>query len=238
MIRSEHLHRIVDQIGGMSRRRFLGGLGLGAAAWTLGRGSSFAQDATPDATPSIVSNQPGEMPSTGGLRPGPVGDEPSGTIWVTTIPATIVVEAAGINAEVEALDIEDGRLADPTGPWVVSWYRQSARLGEPGNMLMAGHVDYWGVGPCVFYNVRHLVAGDQIQINGENGETFTYEVVWNETFLLEELISGKMAEIVSSDGVEQILTMFTCGGEFDYVNGEYLSRTVVRASRIIPPAAP
>ena len=102
------------------------------------------------------------MPSTGALRPGPVGNEPPTTTYVTTIPVSIVVEAAGINADVETLNIENGRLADPTGPWVVSWYRQSGQLGEPGNVLMAGHVDFWGVGPCLFYNVRDLVEGDQI----------------------------------------------------------------------------
>jgi hypothetical protein len=42
-----------------------------------------------------------------------------------------------------------------------------------------------------------------------------------------------MAEIVAPTE-EQVVTLFTCGGEFDYVNGEYLSRTVVRGERIIP----
>lgn len=242
MARSEHpFHANGGSTGGptggsgeLSRRRLLGVIGLGAGSLAVASIPSLAQESTPDSTPSIVSNQPGEMPSTGALRPGPVGNEPPTTTYVTTIPISIVVEAAGINADVETLNIENGRLADPTGPWVVSWYRQSAQLGEPGNVLMAGHVDYWGIGPCVFYNVRDLVEGDQILLSGENGETFTYQVAWNETYLLEDLISGTMADIVASDGVEQILTMFTCGGEFDYVNGEYLSRTVVRAERVFP----
>jgi hypothetical protein len=197
-----------------------------------------AQEGTPESTPAISSNQPGEMPSTGALRPGPVGQEPPESAVSTSIPVSIIVEAAGIDAEVEALDIVDGRLTDPTGPWVVSWYRQSAELGELGNILMAGHVDYWGVGPSVFYNVRDLVEGDEILVTGENGETYTFAVQWNETYLLEDLISGTMSEIVAPTG-GQSLTLFTCGGEFDYVNGEYLSRTVVRAERVIPepPAA-
>jgi hypothetical protein len=32
----------------------------------------------------------------------------------------------------------------------------------------------------------------------------------------------------------QSLTLITCGGAFDYVNGEYLQRTVVRATRSGP----
>ena len=124
-------------------------------------------------------------------------------------------------------------MEDPTGPWVVSWYQQSAELGAIGNVLLAGHVDYWGVGPSVFYNVRDLVAGDEIRLTGADGEVFTYAVDWNETFSMDELISGKMSEIVAQAD-DQVVTLFTCGGEFDYVNGEYLSRTVIRGTRTMP----
>jgi len=143
------------------------------------------------------------------------------------------VEAAGIDAVVETLDIVNGRMENPTGPWVVSWYRQSAALGEIGNAMLAGHVDYWGVGVCVFYNVGDLAEGDRIELTGENGEVFSYDVVWNETYTLDELVSGTMAEVVAASD-DQIVTLFTCGGEFDYVNGEYLSRTIVRGRRVLP----
>jgi hypothetical protein len=216
----------------------LGLLGIATGAGVVARAPALGQDSTPESTPAISSNQPGEMPSTGALRPGPVGQQPPESVAATTIPVSIIVEAAGIDAEIEALDIVNGKLTDPTGPWVVSWYRQSGELGELTNLLMAGHVDYWGVGPSVFYNVRDLAEGDEILVTGENGETYTFAVQWNETFLLEDLISGTMSEIVAPTG-GQSLTLFTCGGEFDYVNGEYLSRTVVRAERVIPepPAA-
>lgn len=217
--------------GTLSRRRALALLGgtLGVAAGAAR--SVAAQDITPDSTPAIESSLPGEMPTTGALRPGPVGQQPPESIVSTAVPRSIIVDAAGIDAEVEALNIVDGRMEDPTGPWVVSWYRQSAALGEIGNVMLAGHVDYWGVGPSVFYNVGDLAEGDRIDLTGENGEVFSYDVVWNETFALDELVSGTMAEIVAPSE-DQIVTLFTCGGEFDYVNGEYLSRTVVRGQRV------
>ncbi len=212
-----------------TRRRALGVLGgaIGAAV----TGSVLAQESTPESTPTIQSNLPGEMPTTGALRPGPVGQQPAETIVSTAIPANIIVDAAEIDAEVEALNIVNGSMEDPTGPWVVAWYQQSAALGEIGNVLLAGHVDYWGVGPSVFYNVRDLAEGDRIVLTGANGEVFSYDVLWNETYALDELVSGTMAEIVAPSE-DQIVTLFTCGGEFDYVNGEYLSRTVVRGQRV------
>ncbi len=216
-----------------SRRSVLGLAGLGLAAAGLRGRSVVGQEGTPESTPTIQHTGNGEMPTTGGSRPGPVSDQPPVQESTSTRPASIIVEAAGIDADIEIRSIVDGRMEDPTGPWVVSWYQQSPGLGEIGNALFAGHVDYWGVGPSVFYNVRDLAEGDLISITGEDGQVFTYAVTWNETVSIDELISGRMAEIVAP-GEGQIITLFTCGGEFDYVNGEYLSRTVVRAERVRP----
>lgn len=46
---------------------------------------------------------------------------------------------------------------------------------------------------------------------------------------MAELTRGKIQELVGQTDKSE-LTLITCGGEFDYVNGEYLSRAVVRAS--------
>jgi hypothetical protein len=214
----------------ITRRTVIGGLGL-ALGGILAARPLIAQESTPESTPGIESIGAGEMPTYGGLRPGPVGQEPPETTSNAAIPMTIAVEAAGIDAEIEQLDIVDGRMLNPTGPWVVAWYRQGGALGEPGNVLLAGHVDYWGVGPSVFYNVRDLVAGDEVVLTGENGKAYRYVVTTNVTYAVEELVSGRMAELVAPTE-SQVVTMFTCGGEFDYVNGEYLSRTVVQADRV------
>lgn len=205
--------------------------GLGARHAT---GQQETNPATPPATPAILPAGAGEMPTSGGARPGPVSDQPPARESIASVPVTMIVPAAGVDAEVEVRTISDGRMEDPTGPWVVAWYQQSAELGEVGNAMFAGHVDYWGVGPSVFYNVRNLAEGDEIAVTGEDGSVFSYGVEWVETIAIEDLISGRMAEIAAPTSY-QAVTLFTCGGEFDYVNGEYLSRTVVRARRL-PPA--
>jgi sortase (surface protein transpeptidase) len=61
-------------------------------------------------------------------------------------------------------------------------------------------------------------------------------VDWNETIAIDDLLSGRMSEIVAPTD-DQVVTLFTCGGEFDYVNGEYLSRTIVRGERVRPEPA-
>ena len=215
--------------------------GIGLAPWRGARGQDTGAGASQaSSTPSAIiqSNAVGEMPTTGALRPGPVGQPPPRPRSLRTTPVAIVSDRAQIDAEVEVLQIVDGVMQNPTGPWVVAWYEQTAQLGEPGNVVMAGHVDYWGVGPSVFYNVKNLAQGDEVALTGSDNSIHTYAVESIETIGVEELTSGRIGELVGPMP-GQVLTLITCGGEFDYVNGEYLSRTAIRAtfSGVTRPAA-
>lgn len=189
----------------------------------------IAMGASVAAQGEIVSTAVGEMPTTGGLRPGPVGlqpEEPAPSEGVR--PVAIAIEKVQINAEVETIEIVDGVMQNPTGPWVVSWYKETAKLGELGNAVMAGHLDYWDVGPAIFYNIGQLEPGDQIGVTGEDGNLYLYEVDWLENF---DAANAPIQDIVGPTE-EESLTLITCGGPFDYQNGVYLQRTVVRAHRV------
>ncbi|CAN5888290.1 class F sortase [soil metagenome] len=185
-------------------------------------GSVLSQD-------KIVSSVLGEVPTTGGARPGPVGYFPDPIEYRTvSLPVAIEIANAFVNAQVEVTEIVDGVMLDPSGPWVISWYQESSKLGEIGNILMAGHLDYWDVGPAVLYNVNNLSEGDLISVTGDDGEIYTYSVLWRENF---ETANAPIQDIVGPTEAES-LTIITCGGPFDYENGVYLQRTVVRAERV------
>lgn len=181
------------------------------------------------AQPPIVSTQVGEVPTTGAMRPGPIGLLPPQPAQLRgPRPVSITIQKIGVDATIETIEIVDGVMQDPTGPWVVSWYKETARLGEVGNVVMAGHLDYWDVGPAVFYNIAQLTKGDRIEITGEDGQTYVYEVDWVRNY---DNANAPIQEIVGPTDNES-LTLITCGGPFDYVNGVYLQRTVVRAHRV------
>ncbi len=188
----------------------------------------LAMTATVSANAPIVSTKTGEMPTTGGLRPGPIGLNPAPVLAVGVVPVAIKIENASVDAEVETIEIVDGKMQDPSGPWVVSWYKETAKLGEDSNAVMAGHLDYWDVGPAVFYNVGSLQPNDKIKVTGEDGDIYTYAVDWVKNYDSE---NAPIEDIVGPTDTES-LTLITCGGPFDYQNGVYLQRTVVRSHRV------
>ena len=201
------------------------------------RNISLAQDATPatvaSPSPDNGAIQPtgiGAVPSTGASRPGPVSQVRERNIVEAIAPVGLTVESAGIDAGIEALRVVNGAMQDPTGPWVVGWYENLGALGRIGNIVMAGHIDYWNVGPSVFYNLSGLQPGAEIVVSGEDGKAYPYAVEWVQQF---DSTSMPLDDVTGpTEG--QSLTLITCGGAFDYANGQYLQRTVVRANRSGP----
>jgi len=206
----------------LSRRHFVGFSAASASLIALGGVTKNALAAP------IESTRLGEIPTTGGLRPGPMGLTPPPQLSVQgVIPVSIQIPKAEVDAQVETIEIVNGVMQNPTGPWVVSWYKETAKLGEDGNCVMAGHLDYWDVGPAVFYHITNLGKDDQLSVTGDDSQLYTYTVDWIRNY---DANNAPIQDIVGETDGEN-LTLITCGGPFDYANGVYLQRTVVRTTR-------
>src|SRR5215207_2513452 len=181
-----------------------------------------------------------EVPSTGARRPGPIilaatrvaAPEPEPEPVEGVAPIALQVDSVGVDAPIELGAVVDGAMQDPSGPWVVSWYDQLGKVGEGGNVVMAGHVDYWNVGPAVFWDVRYLAEGEVIRVVGEDGKNDEYAVQWTQPYMAEELTPEVIQNDIVGDTGEETLTLITCGGEFNPDTGEYNQRWVVRANLI------
>lgn len=166
-----------------------------------------------------------------GLTAGPLGLNPKPSQG--EVPVAIRIPDASVDADVEQNQIVKGVMQDPSGPWVVSWYQETAQIGKRGNSVMSGHVDYWGVGPSVFYTVGQLQPGAEIDVTGKDGTVYTFAVEWVKTYTLQELTAQTINSIVSPDATAYpALTLITCGGDFDQAKGEYLGRTIIRAKLV------
>lgn len=192
---------------------------LAVAAPAIAQGSTSARDQS-------------EMPTSGGMRPGPVGLNPPTAPKKGVQPVAIKIEKAEVDAEVEVTEIVGGAMQDPSGPFVVAWYKETGKLGENGNIVMSGHLDYWDAPEAVFFHLGELEEGDLIEVTGADKAVYRYEVEWVEYFSIDDLNGKKIGKIVGKTPRESV-TLITCGGPFDIEAGQYLERMVVRASRVV-----
>jgi sortase A len=141
------------------------------------------------------------------------------------VPAQLQVPSLDIDATIEQVAIRDGQMGEPADPWHVGWYPAVAQPGEATNVVLAGHRDWWNIGPTVFAKLDQLQRGDAIYLLDRHGAGFVYRVTKSRVVPADT----NAQEIIGDTGVEAV-TLVTCTGSF---NGrEYESRRVVVAERV------
>jgi len=144
------------------------------------------------------------------------------------LPERVVIEAANVDAGVETLEIVDGIMEQPTGPTLVTWYKETGRLGEANNVVIAGHLNWWNVPEGVFYRLQDLQQGDRVEITGDDGQIYVYEVEWVRQ---ESNLEPPAADVIGPTDTPS-LTLITCGGPWNADIAEYEERTVARAVQV------
>jgi LPXTG-site transpeptidase (sortase) family protein len=140
-------------------------------------------------------------------------------------PTFLSIPGAKITAPIVDIDVQaDGTMQAPPTPDVVGWYRTSARAGDPGNLVLAGHVD-WGTNTAVFWGLRELSPSDPIIVRGADNVEHEYRVEWNRVFSRTD--SAAVQYVTGSN--DSILTLITCDGVYDRTLHDYSDRRIVRA---------
>jgi LPXTG-site transpeptidase (sortase) family protein len=174
----------------------------------------------------VPTTEPATAPATATSTPVARGDPRLAALDITRL----VVPKIGVNAPIVVLGIlPDGTMASPKGPTEVAWYTFSSKPGEVGNVVMAGHLDYINYGAAVFYRLRDLRPGDDLQVVLSDGTQVKYVV---ESVTAYDEATAPIADIVGRTPNEAI-TLITCAGSFDRSSREYNKRLVVRGARVV-----
>jgi LPXTG-site transpeptidase (sortase) family protein len=163
-------------------------------------------------SPPVQNQAPSTQPST--LAP-----------VLRSFPKRINIPILSIDAPVVAVGLEpDGTMEIP-GANEVGWYHYGSSPGDAmGSAVIAGHVDFRQQ-PGVFLNLRELNVGAQINITDDSGEVITYRVT--ERFQTNKVdLPG--TELFRTDG-DHLLTLITCGGEFNKRQRSYSDNIIIRA---------
>jgi sortase A len=178
--------------------------------------------AGPQPRPARVAAVPSTLPSAA----------PSATPQPSAPPAVqpqqLAIPRLGVQAPIENKGIDShNQMEAPDKPFDVAWYPFTAKPGSGGNAVFAGHKDFAGVGPAVFWKLGQLSPGDTIQVTGADQTQLQYQVTqtWDYT-----LATIPMASVLAQGNGDQV-TLITCAGSYSRAAG-YDHRLVVRAKRI------
>jgi sortase (surface protein transpeptidase) len=145
------------------------------------------------------------------------------------VPTSISIEGIGV-AEAPVIDVgveENGDMEIP-GADSVGWYRFNPTPGEPGSAVLAAHISYNG-NPGVFRYLADVEIGSRVVVAFDDGTTTEFEIIELAQYDKQELPDDR---VFAKDG-DPILTLITCGGDFNRSLRSYEDNIVANAIPLV-----
>ncbi|WP_405618358.1 class F sortase [Streptomyces sp. NBC_01508] len=151
---------------------------------------------------------------------------PSGSAATAAPPTRIRIPAIGLDQGLLGLRVQqDGRLGVPKDPARVGWWSDGPRPGDPGAVVVVGHVDS-ATGPGAFHGLSSLRPGDKVTLRREDGGEVTFTI---QALRQYEKNAIPDSQVYATTG-PPALRLITCGGTYDRGRGEYRDNLVVYAT--------
>lgn len=155
--------------------------------------------------------------SSDAAHPVAAPNEVAETSWRLIIPSIDVdtaIQAVGLTKE--------GNMGVPSSYVDVGWFKQGVKPGQPGNAVLAGHLNSGSRKPAVFKDLKKVKIGDRIYVN-DKGDVKTFRVTGSQAY---DLKSAPLEKIFGGATKSQ-LNLITCSGNWDKTKKDYDQRLVV-----------
>jgi hypothetical protein len=200
-------------------------LGAVAVALALLGGCAQAEANRDDPPPAAAATTRAPGPAAGGVDAARDFRSTRG-YEATPVPVRIDIPRIGVTSSLDRLGRAPDKTVEVPTRWeVAGWYAHGTRPGDPGSAVILGHVDSKR-GPAVFFRLRELREGDEIEVGRADGSTVRFTV---------ERVAQYPKQRFPTDEVyyptlTPALRLVTCGGEFDAAVGHYRSNVIVFAT--------
>lgn len=185
-----------------------------------GTSAPLSAPAAARSTPALAANSP--TPTIAQATPTEVPDEsPMARLLIPKINVDANFVTLGIIASTNTMD-------SPKTKDDVAYYDFTPRSGYGGNTVLSGHVDWYTGQTGVFWDLKKLALGDEIDVVLQDGKKYRYKVTEANLYNNED---APIDDIIGDTPVESV-TLITCEGTFDKSAAEYNKRRVIRAERI------
>ena len=119
------------------------------------------------------------------------------------------------------------RWGVPTQSYETAWYKFGPSPGDAGDSVIDGHLDWYDTSRAVFYNLKNLKIGDDIEVQRLDGVTHHFKVSRVQSVAYNATVPGLFVS-----GGPPRLSLITCGGTWDMRLGQYLQRTIVDSTLV------
>jgi LPXTG-site transpeptidase (sortase) family protein len=144
------------------------------------------------------------------------------------MPRYLLIPKLSVDARILSAGLSpDGSISTPGNVFDTAWYDGSSLPGQPGAMLIDGHISSW-TSPGVFYRLDELSPGDEIQVERGDGAVFTYRVVKTEVYASSAVNMQAVLNPVNAGSPG--LNLISCYGSVIPGTNEFNKRIVVFAS--------
>ena len=146
-------------------------------------------------------------------------------------PSRLRIPSIGVDASIATVGLlRDGSMGVPDNLWVSGWLTSSARPGQAGSAVIAGHR---GIGtPALFSHLENVRPGDRVRVSDATRGELVYEV----TRVASLDLSAESQIQVFGRTSQQQLVLVTCFGQYLRASRTYDHRLVV-FSRLLPPGS-
>ena len=140
------------------------------------------------------------------------------------VPVTIIIPKLEIKTAVELVGLTPTNNMDvPKDAANVGWYEHGPRPGEQGNAVMTGHYDTVTGRPAIFYYLKKLAPGDEVEVISNNAVKNIFVVTEVATIPYDKFPS----DFVFKSKPGRNLNLITCDGIWDRQKRIYSDRIVV-----------
>jgi sortase (surface protein transpeptidase) len=140
-------------------------------------------------------------------------------------PVRVIVPAIGVDARLVRLGLNPDRSMEVPDFGLAGWYAKGPKPGHPGPAVIAAHVNS-RAGPDVFYRLRELQPGHEVRVVFDSGDEVTFVVDSREQVPKDHLPADRIWPVTN----DRILTLITCGGEFDTAVRRHRDNVIVYTS--------
>lgn len=144
-------------------------------------------------------------------------------------PRYIFIPKISVEAIVKPMGLDGkGRIGAPANVHHAGWFTGSAKPGQPGAMIVDGHLSSWETAG-IFYDLKKLKTGDIITIERGDGKKFDYKVAKTQTYAADNVDMGAVLQPINPGKFG--LNLITCAGNVIKGTNDFDKRLVVFAEQ-------